>query len=122
MNNPLPLLLAVLTIIGECLWSAIQQVGELLTRRTGFIGEFITCESGRARPQQALPVAWTGGLLIAATVILGTPPKAAAHCPHYGYNNCSSNAQCEAYCRNRGCSGWNCKVQCEENHTVCVCS
>ena len=96
MNNPFPLLLAVLTIIGECLWSAIQQVGQLLTSRTSFIGEFITCESGRGRPQQALPVAWTGGLLIAAMVILGSPPQAAASC---GWTvRCVHSAMCLQYC------------------------
>ena len=120
MNNPLPLLLAVLTIIGECLWSAIQQVGELLTSPDSFIGEFITCESGRGRPQQALPVAWTGGLLIAATVILGTPPKAAADCPHWGYDYCDSTAQCLNYCIVvHGC--WEAVCFKQVNKYVCRC-
>ena len=122
MNNPLPLLLAVLTITGECLWSAIQQLGELLTSRTGFIGEFITCESGRGRPQQAIPVAWTGGLLIAATVILSTPHKAAAHCPHWGYDNCDSTSQCLNYCIVRhGCWEAKCKFVESENKDICRC-
>ena len=118
MNNPLPLLLAVLTIIGECLWSAIQQVGELLTSPDGFIGEFITCESGHARPQQALPVAWTGGLLIAATVVLGAPDTARAEvCSEVG-GSCTADWQCATFCASKNCTDlfW-----CNIAHDECVC-
>ena len=90
---------------------------------SGFLADFVLSESGEVSPEQGFPVAWTGGLLVAAMVVLGSPPQAAAHCPHYGYNNCDSNAQCYTYCRNRGCSGGACETKCEEKkHTVCKCS
>ena len=47
---------------------------------SGFIAEFARSESGEVNPKQGLPVAWTGGLLVAAMVVLGSPPQTVAHC------------------------------------------
>ena len=99
------MLSAPLALIGERFSSAIEQVGELLTSRTGFVGEFIMNESGRVNPEQGFRFAWTGGLLVAAAVFLGTPIPSSA-CP--ATTGCSSKADCEGYCRggsNHQCSG-----------------
>ena len=74
---------------------------------SGFIAEFVRSESGEVSPKQGFPVAWTGGLLVAAMVVLGSPPQAAAHCPYWAYKNCSSTAQCNYYCgiAHHGCEG-----------------
>ena len=45
---------------------------------SGFIAEFVRSESGEVSPKQGFPVAWTGGLLIAAAVVLGAPDTARA--------------------------------------------
>ena len=105
MKDLLYTLSAPLGIIGERLSSAIEQAGGLLTTRTGFVGEFIMNESGRVNPEQGFRLAWTGGLLLAAAVFLGTPNPSSA-CPSTG--SCSSKADCEGYCRggsNNQCSG-----------------
>ena len=47
---------------------------------SGFIAEFVRSESGEVSPKQGFPVAWTGGLLVAAAVVFGTPPRASADC------------------------------------------
>ena len=47
---------------------------------SGFIAEFVRSESGEVSLKQGFPVAWTGGLLVAAMVVLGSPPQVAAHC------------------------------------------
>ena len=61
MKNLLLMLFALLAVIGERLSSAIEQAGELLTSRTGFVGEFIMNESGRVNPEQGFRVAWAAG-------------------------------------------------------------
>ncbi len=46
----------------------IGVAGSALER--GFIAEFARSESGEVSPKQGFPVAWTGGLLVAAMVVL----------------------------------------------------
>ena len=88
--NRLLMLLALFAVLGERLWSAIEQAGELLT--TGFVGELIRSESGRVNPEQGFRLAGAAGVIVAAMVGLGTPPKAAAHhlCSEYGFLGCRS--------------------------------
>ena len=105
-----------LAVIGEGLSSAIEQAGELLTSRTGFVGEFIMNESGRVNPEQGFRLAWTGGLLLAGAVFLGTPNPSSA-CP--GISSCSSKADCEGYCR--GGSNHQCSGTCS-NAGLCYCT
>ena len=47
---------------------------------SGFLGEFIPSESGRVNPEQGFRLAWAAGVIVAAMVVLGTPPKAEASC------------------------------------------
>ena len=79
--------------------------GSALVR--GFIADFVRSESGEVDPKQGLPVAWTGGLLIAAMVILGSPPQAAASC---GWTvRCVHDAMCLQYCMvHLGCAWGEC--------------
>ena len=76
---------------------------------SGFLADFVLSESGEVSPEQGFPVAWTGGLLVAAMVVLGSPPQAAAHCTgSYHYQGCSSNTECDNYCETHvsgSCSG-----------------
>ena len=79
---------------------------------SGFIAEFARSESGEVSPKQGFPVAWTGGLLVAAMVVLGSPPQASAHCaysPHY--QGCSTSTECSHYCSHHTSS--NCPGSCE---------
>ncbi len=88
-----------------------------------FLGEFIMSESGRVNPEQGFRLAWGAGVIVAAMVVLGTPPQAAAHhCKNYSYLYCDSTAQCQAWCRvAKGCWGGSCTTHCAE-HTECRCS
>ena len=61
---------------------------------SGFIAEFARSESGEVSPKQGFPVAWTGGLLIAAAVVLGAPDTArAGQCSARG-GSCTADWQC----------------------------
>ena len=80
---------------------------------SGFIGEFVRSESGRVNPEQGFRVAWAAGVIVAAMVVLGTPPKAAASCGTSIACNNGSNAMCMQYCTvfqgcdsGHCCSGW----------------
>ena len=74
--------------------------------------EFVRSESGEVSPEHGFPVAWTGGLLVAAMVVLGSPPQAAAHCGgQYHYSGCSSDTECSHYCSHHMSS--NCSGSCE---------
>ena len=87
---------------------------------SGFLGEFILSESGRVNPEQGFRLAWAAGVIVAAMVVLGTPEKAAAHCPHWGYDNCDSTAQCANYCIVvHGC--WEAVCFKQVNKWVCRC-
>ena len=110
------MLSGLLAVIGERLSSAIEQAGELLTSRTGFVGAFIMNESGRVNPEQGFRFAWTGGLLLAGAVFLGTPNPSPA-CPQGP--ECSSKADCEGYCR--GASNNQCSGTCS-NSGICYCT
>ena len=46
---------------------------------SGFLADFVLSESGEVSPEQGFPVAWTGGLLVAAMVVLGSPPQDGLH-------------------------------------------
>ena len=110
-----------LAVLGERLSSAIEQAGELLTSRTGFVGEFIMNESGRVNPEQGFRFAWAAGLIVAAMVVLGTPPKAAAYgsCGSSS-SGCVTNGQCTMWCQiYQGCN-WG---QCRQfgNSKYCLC-
>ena len=76
---------------------------------SGFLADFVLSESGEVSPEQGFPVAWTGGLLVTAMVVLGSPPQAAAHCGgQYHYSGCSSDTECSHYCSHHmssNCSG-----------------
>ena len=83
---------------------------------SGFLGEFILSESGRVNPEQGFRLAWAAGVIVAAMVVLGTPPPVAA-CPQG--NSCSSKADCEGYCR--GASNHQCSGYCS-NSASCYCT
>ena len=75
---------------------------------SGFIAEFVRSESGEVSAKQGFPVAWTGGLLVAAMVVLGSPPQASAHCSGVlHWSGCYSSAACNYWCGfHNGCSGY----------------
>ena len=64
---------------------------------SGFLGEFILSESGRVNPEHGFRLAWAAGVIVAAMVVLGTPPKVSA-CPGSISKSCSS--------------GWDCRIPC----------
>ena len=71
--------------------------------RSGFLADFVLSESGEVSPEQGFPVAWTGGLLVAAMVVLGSPPQAAAHCNGSShYYGCDTNSECDIHCEVHG--------------------
>ena len=83
---------------------------------SGFLGEFILSESGRVNPEQGFRLAWAAGVIVAAMVVLGTPPQAAAHCSGSHYYGCNSTSECDGFCaQHNGCYG-DCIVK------TCVCS
>ena len=84
---------------------------------SGFLADFVLSESGEVSPEQGFPVAWTGGLLVAAMVVLGSPPQAAAHCNGSShYYGCHSDTECSHYCAHH----WaNCGGNCD--NCICVC-
>ena len=109
MKSLLYTLSAPLAIIGEHLSSAIEQAGELLTSRTGFVGEFILNESGRVNPEQGFRFSWAAGVIVAAMVVLGTPPKAVASCYDYTSSGCVVHGQCTMWCQiEKGCNYGQC--------------
>ena len=84
---------------------------------SGFLADFVLSESGEVSPEQGFPVAWTGGLLVAAMVVLGSPPQAAAHCNGSShYYGCNTNTECAHHCSHHvnGCGG-----SCD--YGICVC-
>ena len=86
---------------------------------SGFIAEFVRSESGEVSPKQGFPVAWTGGLLVAAMVVLGSPPQAAASCNQGFYHSCTSRHQCYYVCRvQQTCSYY----ACPPHINKCYCS
>ena len=86
-----------------------------------FLGEFITSESGRVNPEQGFRFAWAAGVIVAAAVVLGTPPKAAASCSG-GFSGCHSQAHCIMYCQVwEGCSWGVCYTDRQWPHP-CDCS
>ena len=121
-------LLAPLTIIRERVVNRIEQVvefidnglelaGDLLANRTGFFGEFILSESGRVSTKRGFPVAWTGGLLVAAAVLLPAPTEAACH-EHGGY--CTAQWHCALWCMMKNCNqSFYCDT--EKDANVCDC-
>ena len=125
MKDLFSTLFASLAVVGERLSSAIEQVNELLTSRSGFVGEFIMNESGRVNPGQGFRFAWAAGVIVAAMVVLGTPPKAAAHhhCSSIESTGCVTDWQCRMWCQVwEECSdGW-----CVKDHPTkdpfCKCS
>ena len=120
MKDLLYTLSAPLRIIGERLSSAIEQAGELLTSRSGFVGEFIVNESGRVNPEQGFRFAWAAGVIVAAMVVLGSPPTAAANCSYYTSSGCVSNGQCTMWCQiYRGCNYGQCYKP--ESGSYCQC-
>ena len=89
---------------------------------SGFLAEFARSESGEVCPKQGFPVAWTGGLLIAAMVVLGSSAQPAAACPSHATSGCSSNAQCTYYCYiAHGCTSGHCCTS-SDGSTHCDCS
>ena len=75
---------------------------------SGFIGEFIRNESGRVNPEQGFRFAWAAGLIVAAMVVLGSPPKAEASC-NYSSSGCVRHGQCTMWCQiYRGCNYGQC--------------
>ena len=84
---------------------------------SGFIAEFARSESGEVSPKQGFPVAWTGGLLIAAAVVLGAPDTARADCSVQG-GSCNATWQCASFCASESCTGgfW-----CEADADKCHC-
>ena len=46
---------------------------DFLSSQREFLWEFIISEETGVRPQQGFRVAWAGGVLVAASVVLGTP-------------------------------------------------
>ena len=128
MKLHLLMLLAPLTIIRERLVDGLEQVvefidnglefaGDLLATGTGFFGEFIQSESGRVSTKRGLPVAWTGGLLVAAAVFLPAPTQAGCHV-RGGY--CTAQWQCALWCMIQNCNKtFHCDTKDDAN--VCDC-
>ena len=84
---------------------------------SGFLADFVLSESGEVSPEHGFPVAWTGGLLVAAMVVLGSPPQAAAHCNGSShYYGCNSHSECNNYCSQHACG---CGGSCD--YGICVC-
>ncbi len=85
---------------------------------SGFLADFVLSESGEVSPEQGFPVAWTGGLLVAAMVVLGSPPQAAAHCNGSSHlYGCNTNNGCAAHCAHH--AGNDCGGSCD--YGICVC-
>ena len=85
---------------------------------SGFLADFVLSESGEVSPEQGFPVAWTGGLLVAAMVVLGSPPQAAAHCNGSAHlYGCDTNSECAVHCEVHG--GPDCGGSCD--YGICVC-
>ena len=85
---------------------------------SGFIAEFVRSESGEVSPKQGFSVAWTGGLLIAAMVVLGSPPPAVAHCGGLeSSSSCNSNTDCGHHCSGHG--GNDCGGSCHQGYCAC---
>ena len=52
---------------------AVAVLADFLSRQKGFWWEFIVSEETGVPAEQGFRVAWTGGLLVAASVVLGMP-------------------------------------------------
>ena len=88
---------------------------------SGFIGELIRSESGRVNPEQGFRLAWAAGVIVAAMVVLGSPPKAVAHhsCGSSS-SGCVSNGQCTMWCQiYQSCNYGQCRQV--NNSKYCLC-
>ena len=86
---------------------------------SGFIAEFVRSESGEVSPKQGFPVAWTGGLLIAAAVVLGAPDTARAERCEVRGGSCNAKWQCASFCASKNCTNeFHCNVQKDECHCI----
>ena len=85
---------------------------------SGFIAEFVRSESGEVSPKQGFPVAWTGGLLIAAAVVLGAPDTARAGACSAQGGSCTADWQCASFCAHKNCTDlfW-----CDADYDICYC-
>ena len=89
---------------------------------SGFLADFVLSESGEVSPEQGFPVAWTGGLLVAAMVVLGSPPQAAAHCGGLeSGESCFSDSYCAAFCWNHNECGGSCQGNTSTQSGICAC-
>ena len=90
---------------------------------SGFIAELITSESGRVNPEQGFRFAWAAGVIVAAMVVLGTPPRAAASCGETGISCLNgSSAMCLQICTVfKGCESGSCRQGKEGEDPTCYC-
>lgn len=79
----------------------------LLTSESGVVQPFLTNESGFISSRRGLPVAWTVGVIVVASALLGTPETVRAH--HGGDHSrhefrlgtsCSDSGDCTLSCIN----------------------
>ena len=87
----------------------------LLTSESGIVQPFLVNESGFISSHRGLPVAWSVGVLVVASALLGTPETVRAHnhAPHTIHigGNCSNSDICESRCINLyGISTASCQV------------
>ena len=85
---------------------------------SGFIAEFVRSESGEVSAKQGFPVAWTGGLLIAAAVVLGAPDTARAESCSVQGGSCNATWQCASFCASVNCAD---EFWCDVDDNKCHC-
>ena len=93
--------------ISTVLTSETGFIQRFLAGEAGFASQFLASETGFVNQRAGLPIAWTVGVLVVASALLGTPETVRAN-QHYcgslsGCNNCTSRCinayNCpDAYC------------------------
>ena len=70
----------------------------LLTSESGVVQPFLANESGFISSRRGLPVAWTAGVLVVATALLGTPETVRAEHVFFIGGSCSDSSICVSRC------------------------
>lgn len=100
----------------------------LLTSESGVVQPFVANESGFISSRRGLPVAWTFGVLVVASALLGTPEAVRAdhggdHSQHlFGVigSSCNDSDRCWYDCLSR--YGYDPNSRCRSDGCYCYCS
>lgn len=97
----------------------------LLTSESGVVQPFLANESGFISSRHGLPVAWTAGVLVVASALLGAPETVRAQYTNHYCGSVGGTSNCGHRCINvHGCPQYasctdHCKCFCNDGTPTC---